>query len=229
MRTTHDVGMSEARLQVVPAPRTEVEVAADTVAAILATGLIRTSAENIARMAKAAGVTPLEVRDAWRRHQDGKARPPMRVDAGIHVERDKSPAELREEHRPVRSLPSPEQLARARAGGQASGRRRFAEKNPEPGMRLCSDCGPSEGPKPVGEFRTKGTNTQGAPVLDYLCRTCRRRYFCERYARVGQQIVQLEVLDGDECVGGHCPGCGNPIPVGDMVVAGGLRHELCPA
>lgn len=138
------------------------------------------------------------------------------------------PADLLDEWRALRQAltgtPSVATIYADRTNVRSSNRARFERKNPAPGMRLCSKCGPLVGPKPIAEFNVMNKKDGR---LRSECKECYNERTRNRYLRVGQRAVNIELLDGDALVGQLCPGCNLPFFVGERVVADHVCHMGC--
>lgn len=98
---------------------------------------------------------------------------------------------------------------------------RAREKNPEPGMRRCSIC---KTLLPLDMFAVTDAK-KGKRRAE--CKPCYNERQRTRYVRAGYKIVTIEVLDGDPCVGHHCPVCDKPFEVGQHVQGDNVRHADC--
>jgi len=76
----------------------------------------------------------------------------------------------------------------------------------------------------VSAFDVKNKKT-GA--LRSWCHDCMVNYQRERYLRVEESRVVVEVLEGDDLLRCKCPECGRRFKAGDRVVGVDLMHEVC--
>jgi len=89
------------------------------------------------------------------------------------------------------------------------------------GERHCAKC---DEWLPLTAFDVKN-HERG--TLRSWCRECMRKYQRERYVRIGERAVAIELLEGDGCLGERCGVCFKTFRVGDRVAADHLRHERC--
>lgn len=184
--------------------RTEVEVAADVVACILESGIVKRDAVTVAAMARAAHVPVGDVKEAWRRVQDGKYEPP--VQRPIDAEAHEPPPHLR-----------------------SANRTRWLRKNPAPGMRRCSRC---QATKPNEDFGIKNPRTGQRKSMCRPCEHDyqRTRYLSVSKVNMMNAVgLTFVVTEGDDVHGLACVDCGAPILVGQTVCGRAeLRHAECP-
>lgn len=107
----------------------------------------------------------------------------------------------------------------SRTNGKHTG---WSRKNPAPGVRMCARCHEL---LPVTAFKPK--TSKKPDELRSFCDDCWKEYQRDRYVRVGETKVSIEVHEGDGCVGARCPGCRRRFEVGDRIVADQLRHVAC--
>jgi hypothetical protein len=94
---------------------------------------------------------------------------------------------------------------------------RMAEKNPEPGKRICSRC---KELKPVEDFGIKDKR-YGSRKL--MCKPCMSEYQHDRYLSSAKleklgPVLRFILDEGDEHAGYICPNCRQPCRIGDEVV-----------
>jgi hypothetical protein len=143
--------MSVARhLHTSPHPRTEVEVAADAIVAILDARIVPRTPGMIGRLSMATGVPVAMIKKAWELKQSGH-RPPVPtrrpvVDATAEATRSGEPA-----------APKPQYKPGYHPNSRARNEAPRAEKEPVPGKRICSGkCGQL---KNLDEFAVKNKRT----------------------------------------------------------------------
>lgn len=194
------------------AVRTEIEVAADAIMAVFETGIMGSGAERLVRVAEIAGIPVPELRAAWERNQRRGYRPPsMRAAAAKASPPQAAPP----------STPQQHGLARANE-------RRWAKKNPAPGLRKCACCDET---KAVAEFDIKNQRTG---QMKSWCRPCTKAYQRERYLKATEvgliSNIRLLIEAGSPFVATPCVACGVDLTVGEEVEACdvALRHTQCP-
>lgn len=178
--------------------RTETEVAAEAVMAVVESGLIHKDARTIANVAAITSIPVAALRDAWRRIQDRGYRPPRDL--------------------PTLSLVPPPASS---SPNLSRDRRPYKATHPTPETRICSKCGEA---KPLSAYLVKNHKTGNVHTM---CRDCSNAYKRERYVHIGEVKIAVELLEGDACIGHACLKCGKPFVVGERVVADNLRHEEC--
>lgn len=219
--------------------RTEAEVAADAVWALIEAGILSRRVPDVARILDTVGISRDDLRLAsirWeRRYRPAPTTAPTRTDRELTRHERRSPEIVKDARRsglpPIAGppalalLPDPtddelDDLPEPEVEPAAP------EPDPEPAWRQCRKCREL---LPIDDFPTRGT--QAAPRIGHWCRTCSEI----KSVRVVQQrrveheaYVTLVLAHGDECVGMACAGCGHALAVGDsMVVAARPRHEHC--
>lgn len=226
--------------------RSEVEVAADTVAAILESGHVKRTGAMVAALAKAAGVTVADVTKAWRRYSDGRwIAPRQRVAPlalvavepnGVTVTDVDADDEfvITDRKCPVCGAPIEKRRGAGRPpvycsrvcqskNSQIRPRTRRAHNRlPDEPTRICGRCGDE---KPIEAFPIRtdhGTRRS-------WCDVCLKEYQRNRYFSIEKQRVVAKLMEGDPCVGSRCPRCRQPFEVGQTIVASGLHHADCAA
>jgi hypothetical protein len=128
-------------------------------------------------------------------------------DAGHPCERDaKNPADR------------PEWIERNTERIRSYNARKVAEKNPRPGIRICSIC---KEEKSSDEFKVKDRKRGN---LRSACDPCMKKYQQDRYLSSTKlkalgSILRFVLEAGDEHAGMICPDCRQPCRVGDEVIA----------
>lgn len=197
--------------------RTEVEVAADTVIALMHAGIVQRSAQGIRHAADAAGVTVADLKLAGARWTERLWRRPTRRDAPEHTDtvRRHGPNQQPD------TRPRGKELSIVRTT-DAKGR----PKNPTPDTRRCNLC---EQVKPRTAFNVKDRKYGG---LRSECIDCQRAYQRGRYLSIKTRDALASVgivLDtSSELIGLLCSGCGQPLTAGDHVqIEGAPHHATC--
>lgn len=215
MTTTQEAGAKRAS-------RSEIEVAADTVAALIQAGIVRVA--HITAAADAVGLMPGEIQAALERRRQYGHIPPRRVPTG------ETPPPAEEPGRPP-STPerrTPVTRARSTSSHPNAGRTPW-NKKPEGETRKCIKC---EQEKPIGEFLQRTDSNSRRTE----CNDCRVGYQRNRYLSVETSkrlgvILQFLVEHGDPVAGTTCPRCERTIEVGDVVETGDIphiHHLYCP-
>ena len=105
--------------------------------------------------------------------RDGVARP-VELPQGAEQEREAvevPPVKVREEEPAPEAAPAPEEIPEPEIVKPATTKPGPpAEPKDQEGTRLCTKCGPTEGPKPISEFAPNGNAKDG---LSKICRPCR--------------------------------------------------------
>lgn len=202
--------------------RTEQEVAADTVWALIEAGLLARKVSDVARALAAVGISRDDLRLAsirwerrrWSGPRDRLTRTAKRSDPA----QERCPALTTPLPHPAEPEPEPVPPAPARPNLSLV-------PQPEPETdRTCRRCRKT---KPIGDFPVKKGR------IKTWCRSCSvgasERVVQQR--RSWQNAYLAVVLaNGDECVGMDCEVCSTPLRVGDtMVVHGRPRHDKCPS
>jgi hypothetical protein len=110
-------------------------------------------------------------------------------------------------------------------------RKKWLEKNPAPGMRLCTRCGPTEGPKPIGKFGLKNRKTGNRMPW---CIDCGKLLAAERYIAAEElglvNFARAHLQLGSPFIGEECPACGLRLEAGEEVEGVDIvaRHVRCP-
>lgn len=192
-----------------PGGRTERRVAAEVVARLLEAGLLAKTPAVIACSSAALGVPVSLIQEAW--SQQKTAMVPF----------DNSPPA------PGDDLPGKEpstsklEQKTPRKRAQAWNERQRAKKEPAPGKRLCSRCGPERGPLPKSEFNVK---RKMSGQLHSMCKSCQSAYAKDRYLSSERQkqlgaVLRFVLSAEDEHCGFICPDCRLPCKPGEEVVA----------
>lgn len=203
--------------------RSEVEVLADAVVALMAAKLLPTTPETLKGACETLHIPLAAVRDAkWRHENSCTIRPRL------------SPVE------PLPALRPPVHRDSGRNGSmnlQEKNRREWEKKNPLPGLRVCPYPGatthkPGEA-IPVDLFGIdRGNNRSGTRFQKYKskCKVCQELYRRSRmvWVKTGQRAIIVEIVEGDDFVGHACGACQEPFEVGQKVRGDDLRHEGCP-
>lgn len=203
-----------------PIIRTEIEVAADTIAALMDVGLLQKTPAVVREACAAAMIPTAALRQAWaRRARTITERPQapqlVKIDTSANWH---TPPVHRESNHP------------AAVNLQVHNQQEWAKKNPEPGMRICSNQNPldhqAKATLPVAQFAFKGGGQ-----LRTMCKKCEARIRAERtvYLLKGQRAIIVEVVPDDDFVGHTCLACSKPFKVGEHVRGDDLRHEHCKA
>lgn len=186
--------------------RTEREVAADTIVALMLAGIIGKRHQSEATAA--AGLTFPDVEAAHERHRRHGFVAPAEVATEVAIT-------------PV--------APRAKWKHSKTTTRHIAA-HPEPGKKKCSRC---QGVFPETEFHWK-EKSKGRRMS--YCRTCARAKANARYLSVGKIEALNEVGltfivdDSDDVVGLKCMTCSQPITVGQEVHGtAALAHSDCEA
>ena len=160
--------MSTARhLHTPPQPRSEVDVAADAIVAILDARIVPRTAGMIGRLSIATGVPVADIKRAWELKESGY-RPPLPTRRPVD-----GAAEAAVPEDPV---PRPQYKPGYHPASRARNEARRAEKEPVPGKRICSGkCGQM---KNLGEFAMKNKRTGQRSAW---CKECIRAYQQDRY------------------------------------------------
>jgi hypothetical protein len=217
--------VSTARhLHTPPKLRTEAEVAADAIVAILDARIVPFTPGTIGRLSMATGVPVAMIKKAWESKEAGYGglRPTRRP---IADQRSEPPA-------PVTPVTPPAPVRKpAKPQGAAAHRNatRTAAVHPEPGKRRCATC---KLVKPLEEFgwrnRAKGQRCS-------FCHDCYKSYQRERYLSVGKTKRLATLLRFVVCEEDHleldCITCHLPIEAGQEVVADDVKlcHASCSA
>jgi len=193
--------------------RTEVEVAADTLAALISAGLLRPHQHE--RAASAAGIMMGELAAAVARRKMRGDNPPRRRTVELHPQ---PPPKLT-------VVPEAAPTTKQRT------RRAWNVRQPEPEATEfgCSRCHET---KPIEQFSWRSDNKH---LRWTVCDDCRRERGRMHYLSVGKlkamnaARLTFTVATGDNMVGLTCLDCGHKFRVGDVVHGEtGLRHEACP-
>lgn len=245
--------------QRVPEPsfgRTEVEVAADAVWALVEDGLLTKSRDSVLRIAKVTGIPIAALREAQSRWERGWWKPPegsrpilAPLSASVTVAPAAPPppapsspvgiAVVTPEPIPEPTLvpipiPAPvlaeikSKNAPHRPNTGPATAVRVAKKNPSPGMRTCSACHET---KPVVEFGFKNRMTG---TRKSMCRLCMTSYQKERYLSVETTqklgvIMRFIIAASDDCAYTDCPDCKTQMLPGEEAAAFDvtIRHLNC--
>lgn len=194
-----------------PRIRTEVEVAAEAIMALFATGLVGTGAQRLVRVSEVTSIPMDELRAAWQRNERRGYRPPML--------RTTAPGPAPAIGDVVSPMPS---------RFQAANRVRVERKNPTPTTRRCSRCGEA---KDRSEFGIKNRRTG---QLKSMCRPCMSEYQRDRYVAVADSglVASASAIRLDASspfVGDPCTHCGHSLAAGDDVRIADvdLCHTTC--
>jgi len=186
--------------------RTEQEIAADTIARLLQGGVLRGDPDGIERAAKAVGISPQSIREAWAL-QRGKRPPPA--------------------YRPPPSRNRPQAGA-----AHPTPPERVKKKNPTLGVRICKGC---ERPKPVDDFDFKDKDHRWRRWLCKPCfkEYQAKRYLSSAQLKKLGNVLRFVLQDGDAHAGSACADCGEACKVGDEVLATDVtlrhaEHHLLP-
>jgi hypothetical protein len=207
--------VSVAAVAPVSLQRTEIEIAADTIAAIFAARLIPMSPSKIKEVAVATVVPVSAIKDAWNRRDAGLYRPPNT-------------------YRPADDEPEPRDMSR---GGSTKGDRRPPNRTiPDDATEWrCRTC---KTVKPIDQFQVRYESRRADgrkyPSRRTSCDECRKRYQRDRYlsvetsARLGT-LLRFVVQHGDPCVDDTCQRCHGLLLVGQEVETGDvlLSHAEC--
>lgn len=182
--------------------RTELDVAARVVVALIDAGLVPANPKAIAKASEELGVPVALIRLAWQRWDVDPWVPPAATPVSAPP-----PVRNEQRNRTVESV------------------RRWRAKNPQPGRRRCVSCGQL---KPSSDFPVKDQATQ---QLRSDCRPCwlerqRSRYLSVRHDQaLAAARLEFTLLDGDGAVGLRCLVCKEPLEAGQYVVgAAVLAH-----
>lgn len=184
--------------------RTEVDVAADTICALLSDGLVPVTPESIVRCARATGVPVDAIKRAWYRHQRGYTPSPR-------------PVELLDQHAEA-----------VKATVHSLNREAVRRANPIPGIKRCARCGEL---KPYDDFAKASVKSKG--LRHSFCRPCSADYARERRARGRElgllQAIRAHLAADSPFVGDECPVCGVALAAGDEVTAHDVivGHAAC--
>lgn len=182
--------------------RTEIEVAADTVLALLTAGIVPTHMR--ARATDTAGLMPGDLEAAVQRRRKRGFVAPRRVGT-VKTPELQSVAPLA----PVVSMKRP--------GGNRSGGARSRQPAPEATTMRCGRCDES---KTIAAFDLRADRPG---VRWTVCNQCRHRRQADRYLSVSKEKaltaarVEFVVEAGDGIVGLVCSDCGKALAVGDVV------------
>jgi hypothetical protein len=196
--------MSVARhLHTPPQPRTEADVAADAIVAILDARIVPFTPGMIGRLSMATGVSVAMIKKGWELKDSGYGglrptrRPVAEQPAGPVV---------------TRKTPEPRYAPNYNGNTRAANERARSKKEPVPGKRLCSRCGEL---KPKNEFNMSNPRTG---KLRPECRSCTAAYHRERYLSVEQTKRLKTLLRFVVCEEDHleadCITCHLPIEIG---------------
>lgn len=217
----HDAARSAAASDRQLYRRTEAEVAADTIVALLDDGLLPRRAPVIRRAARAVGITTEMVRDAhtqferrgFRRPSGVRCEEPVIAEAERHIERTAHGQIAR------RPIPNRDGSTRVQSVHRPS--------QPTPDTKRCPMCGET---KAVTEFGIKVHRTGQRKAY---CRSCMITYQKRRYVKAKAlglwSAVQHRLEHGEPFVGDECCDCGQSFEVGQTVEVGdiALRHVTC--
>lgn len=190
-----------------PAGRTEREIAAEVVARLIEARHLRFQPRVLAEVARTLGIKISDIRRAV----DLRAwvRQPFDSDQSI---RDGEPLPV------VPELPRPPDppVAVPKQLSAWNGKQR-AKKEPKPGVRICTRCGP----QPKTAFATKNKRT-GA--LRSMCMDCMSSHQAERYLSIEKMrklgpVLRFVLAEGDAIVGSVCSTCSKRCKVGQTIVA----------
>jgi hypothetical protein len=212
--------MSVARHLHTPQPRTEVDVAADAIVAILDARIVPFTPGMIGRLSMATGVPVADIERAWQLKESGR-RPSLPARRPVAEQPSNERAEQ----------PAPVVVPSRKPQGVAAHRNatRTAAAYPTPDTRRCSKC---EVVKAVDEFdwkdRKKGYRRS-------WCRDCWNAYQRERWLSVEQTrrlgILLRFVVCEEDHLETDCITCHLPIEAGQEVVADDVKlfHASCSA
>lgn len=186
-------------------PRTEAEVAADAVWALIQAGLLGRSVHEVERALDAVGIRKDDLRAAADRWERLRGAPPPAPTPAVPVRHPRPPE-------PGTPPPPPPVL------GQARG-----ELGPWLPTRTCRRCGVE---KPTSAFPLRRGK------LGWWCLPCSTDASerVVRQRRAGEKAVAALALHrGDALVGMACEACGAELRAGQwVVIAARPRHEECP-
>jgi ribosomal protein L34E len=215
------------------AERTELEVAAAVIVQLVEGGVMSSRPEMIARAAHVLGVPLAAIGAAVRDRRVHGYRPPLwghpAAQPGQNVTAPPT----------TRVSSSADSLSDVDGGvpvptvesQRPCNRASFIAKNPERGMRLCSRCGPSAGPKPIDQFRVKNKKTGNRMAW---CIDCGKDLAAERYVAASEagivNFARAHLQPGSPFIGELCPACDRRLEAGDQVEGADvvLRHVRCP-
>lgn len=191
--------------------RTEIEVAADTVLALLTAGVIATHQRSAA--VSAAGLMVGDLDQAVQRR---------RARGFVAPRHEKTVKGEPEAHAPVMAFPATKRLPvrdvpEPRAGGNRGGGRPSRQPAPKAKTMQCGSCGES---KSLDNFDLRADRPG---VRWTVCNECRHRRHADRYLSVEKERalkaarIEFEVQAEDGLVGLICSDCGRALAVGDVV------------
>lgn len=192
-----------------PVGRSEMEMAADTIAAIFAAKLLPMTRGTVSEVSIACRVPVRAIKEAWSRRDAGLWRAP----SGSPVRR---------------AAPIPD------AGRQGHHQRtpRAIPDDATEWVCRAKGCPFAGKPQPVTNFEVRADSGTRRSI----CRACRKRYQRDRYLSVDVSerlgtILRFIVQQGDPCEGDACQRCHGPMLVGQEVETDDVllvHHLACP-